>query len=124
MPDTLRVANIPELSLLRTGDILGPCAQARPELVRPLVRRFEDHSTAFPTHQNLPLSSEPTVLRKADNLTTAVPEQLGACGFHDASLDVSLYVVKFALPLTGLRFPLSSQLGTATARLNRPYFAT
>jgi len=73
---------IPNLSLLRAGDLAGPGAQASAELVRPFIRRLEDNATAFPTHQNFPLSSEPTLLREPDRLTATILEQLRASGFH------------------------------------------
>ena len=71
-----------------------PAAQARSELIRPLVRGFQNHATPFPTDQNLVLSQETAGLGKPDRLTPPVLKQLCAVSLHTQSLDVCIYSVK------------------------------
>jgi len=50
------ITQIPDASLLRAGDLPRPGTQASAELVRPLIRRFEDDATPLTAHQYLALS--------------------------------------------------------------------
>lgn len=86
--------HVPDQALVRPGDISWPGAQARSKIVRPFIRRLENHSIAFPTRQDFLLIRESARLGKPDRLTPAVLEQLRAGALHRKSIDVCLYMVK------------------------------
>src|SRR6185436_3904295 len=96
-----RIPQIANGLLLRARDLLGPGSQAGAERVRPLIHHLEDDAPAFPSHQDLALSREPTLLREPDRLTAAILEELRASRFHGVSLDACLYVVKLHLASAG-----------------------
>ena len=99
-----RITQIPNTPLLRAGDLPRPGTQASAELVRPLVRRFEDDATALTAHQYLALFCEPALLWQSDRLTAAILEEFRANRFHVDSLDARLYSVKLPSPHpSGLR---------------------
>ena len=67
-----RVTQIPNLPLLRAGNLPRPRAQTSTELVRPFICCLENDAPPFSTHQNLALISEPTLFRKPNGLTAAI----------------------------------------------------
>ena len=65
-----------------TRNILGPGAHTGAEVIRPFIRRFENHSPPVPECQNFPLLRKAALLRQPHRLAPAVLEQLGANSFH------------------------------------------
>ena len=74
-----------------------PRAQARAELIWPLVGGLENHATPLPTDQDLLRRREAAGFGKPDRLTPAVLKQLRAGTSHTSSLDVRLYRVKMSV---------------------------
>ena len=95
-----RIPKIADPALLRTRDFFGPSAQTGAELIRPLIRRLENHAPAFPAHQDLPLRRKAAGFRKPDGLTSTVLEQLRTNVFHRISIDASIYTTSSFIPLT------------------------
>src|SRR2546428_5503556 len=124
-----RITQIPNTPLLRAGDLPRPGTQASAELVRPLVRRFEDDATALTAHQYLALFCEPALLWQSDRLTAAIPEEFRANRFHVDSLDARLYSVKLPSPHpfrptpnggSRRRWPRTASRGPSTLRVPLP----
>ena len=88
-----RIPDVPYGALYRPRNLFTPRAQARSELVWPLVRGLENHTTPLPTDQYLVRGREATSFGKPDRLTPSVLKQLRASASHTESLDASLYRV-------------------------------
>jgi hypothetical protein len=80
--------------LFGTRDGAFPCAEGTNELCGPLVNGLKDHTSAFPSDDDLVVVvGEAKLLGEADSLAAAILEQLGASVGHGGSIYRSIYYV-------------------------------